>query len=65
MADDWGGRGRGEGGRDHHMYICVWVGERARETEGGKASSQGGRWDEGEVRAQRLKNTGSPKSPFD
>lgn len=40
------------------MYMCVWDTERKR-------VYWGGRWDEGEVWGQRLKNAGTPKSPID
>lgn len=44
------------------MYVCVC--ERLSERKKERVS-WGGRWDEGEVWGQRLKNAGTPKSPID
>lgn len=46
MADDQGAGGQGWSERPVHVHMCV-SGERAGEAECGKASSQGGRSDEG------------------
>lgn len=51
---------KGEGETVVCTYVCGWVREREREAEGGKASSQGGRWDEGEVLGRRLKKHREP-----
>lgn len=55
MTGTWGRRG-GECRSGRDVHVCV------RER---KRVSWGGRWDEGEVWGQRLKNAGTPKSPID
>ena len=69
MADDWD---LGEEGvemvdlGEMYVCVCVCVRERERVSERKKERvSWGGRWDEGEVWGQRLKNAGTPKSPID
>lgn len=55
----WGGKGV-EMVDLVEMYMCVWEWDTER-----KRVYWGGRWDEGEVWGQRLKNAGTPKSPID